>query len=114
MTDQRWRRRRASAPAAGELSVLVQFQRQDQAGDWADIGAPHPARRRDLRADERWRSGTVQAGVEARFTVRHTPFASTVTPRDRLVADGEAFEIVGVRDLGRRRWIEITAASRTD
>lgn len=75
---------------------------------------PFWAGRRDLSDGERWRAGEVQAHVTVRFTLRWSPEAALITPADRLVCEGEVFEIVGRKEIERRRWIELTCAIRND
>ncbi|MGP3699195.1 head-tail adaptor protein [Rhodobacter sp. NSM] len=108
--------------AAGALDRLIQFRRATLTDDgfssvetWADHGAPIWASKADLSDGERWRSAEVAASVTTRFTVRWSSFTADLTPRDRLVCEGREYEIVGVKEgAGRRQWLEITAAARTD
>lgn len=62
---------------------------------------------------ERWRSAQGQEAATAtdRFRIR---WGLAVTPLDRLVYNGDEFEISGVKEIGRRVGQEITAIARTD
>jgi SPP1 family predicted phage head-tail adaptor len=63
---------------------------------------------------ERWRAGEVAAHITARFTVRWSQFAAGITPKDRLIYKDAEHDIFSVKEIGRREWIEITAAARAD
>lgn len=102
--DRRIRFRRAKLEDDGLSTVEV----------WADHGAPVWASRRDISDAERWRAGEVQAHVTTRFVVRSSAFTRGIDPRDRLICDGREFEIVGIKEVGRRDRLEITAAARAD
>jgi len=73
---------------------------------WAD--------RRDVTDVERWRASEIAAEVGTRFTVRWSPYTASITPRDRLVCEGRIYEITGLREVGRREWIEFGAVRRID
>ena len=67
-----------------------------------------------LSDGERFASGQMNAQLMARFQVRYSSLTSGITPKDRLQMDGLTYDIIAVKEIDRRRWIEITAASRTD
>ena len=71
---------------------------------WADMKA--------VKDDEAWRAGQVESAAQARFTVRWEAQAALVTGTSRLTYDGEAWEVLGVKELGRRAYLEITAELR--
>lgn len=103
------------------LDRRVQFRAKSLVSDgmgyaeeWADEGDPQPASKADISDGERWRAGEVQAHVTARFVVRSSEFARGVTPAWRMVCEGREYDIFGVKELDRRRFIEITAAARND
>lgn len=107
---------------AGALDRRVQLRRAAMVDDgvaprevWADHGAPVWAAKKDISDGERWRAGEVQAHVTTRFTLRWSSFSAAITPKDRLRCDGLEYEIVGIKEgAGRRRWLELTCAARTD
>ena len=99
----------------------VQFERYTatddgfgQVQDWTAHGSPVPAEKRDVSDAERWRAGEVQAHITTRFRVRWSEFTAGLTPKDRLVYEGRVYDISGIKELGRRRTLEITAAARAD
>ncbi|WP_181892963.1 phage head closure protein [Falsiruegeria mediterranea] len=58
---------------------------------------------------ERIRGGHVEGVSAARFVVRYSASMAAITGDDRLMFDGREWQITGVKTLGRRRWIEISA-----
>lgn len=107
---------------AGDLDRRVQILRAAPVDDglavveaFAPHGHPIWARRMDISDGERWRAGEVQAHVTTRFTVRSSAFTRALTPKDRLVCEGRAFDIAGIKQVGARgTFLEITAAARID
>jgi SPP1 family predicted phage head-tail adaptor len=107
---------------AGQLDRRVQFRRATLADDgyttaaetWADLGAPVWASKADISDGERWRAGEVQAHITTRFRVRWSTFSAGITPKDRLVCAGVTYDISGIKEVGRRELLEITAAARAD
>ena len=80
---------------------------------WADLGTIW-AGRRDVSDGEKAAAGTMQSIVAARFVVRSSSLTRTLTPKDALIEGGRTFEITGIKELGRRDFLEITAEARTD
>lgn len=71
--------------------------------------------RQDATAGESWRSAEVGAQIDAHFVIRHSPETETITAKDTLtLEDGKTYNIVGVRELERNKWIEIHASARPD
>lgn len=106
---------------AGSLDRRVQFRRAAPADDgltmvetWADYGAVVWAAKSDISDGERWRAGAVAASITTRFRIRYSGFAATVTPKDRMACEGRDYDISGIKEIGRREWLEITAAARVD
>ena len=103
------------------LDRRVQFRRKELASDgmgyaeaWANYGLPQPANRQDISDGERWRAGEVQAHVTTRFVIRYSAFGASINPGWRLVCEGLEYDIFGVKQQGRKQWLEITAAARND
>ena len=68
----------------------------------------------DVSAAESLRAQEVAAQLDSRFTVRrYTTTTATVTTSDRISFEGKVYNIVGVREKERGRYIEIDAAART-
>jgi hypothetical protein len=50
----------------------------------------------------------------ARFTVRWSPFTAGISPKDRLTCEGVEYDITGIKEIGRRVGVEISASARAD
>ena len=107
---------------AGDLQWKVQVRRlttsddgfTSAAGIWADLGDRIPAEKTDVSDGERWRAGEVATAIMSRFRLRWSSFTAGITPKDRLVCDGREYEIVGLKEIKRRAWLEITGVARSD
>lgn len=80
---------------------------------WATL-ATRKAARADVSAAEAFRAQEVGAQLGTRFTVRYSGTLASLNPRDRLLFDGRTYNITGVREKQRGRWIEIDAICRDD
>lgn len=80
---------------------------------WADLGKVW-ASRKDISDGEKAAAGTMQSTVAARFVVRSSEMTRGLTPKDKLIEGGRTFEITGIKELGRRDFLEITAEARLD
>lgn len=104
------------------LDRIVQFQRATLVDDglgtvevWADHGGTQHASRRDVSDAEKAAAGTVSAVLQTRFVVRSSSFTRDLTPIDRLVHEGRAFEITGIKEKpARRQFLEISCVARAD
>lgn len=65
---------------------------------------------------EKLSAGEVSSALSARFTIRYDSAWSDVSTLDQLVFEGKTFDIWGVKESsdGRRQFIEITAARRSE
>jgi SPP1 family predicted phage head-tail adaptor len=63
---------------------------------------------------EKARAGEVAATVSVRFQIRWSTAVSTVNPKDRVAYDGKIWDVIGVKELGRREGLEISAAAAAD
>lgn len=107
--------------SAGALDRRVQFRRATLTDDgfgmvetWADHGSLIPASRADVSDGERWRAGEVGASITTRFVIRSSEFSRAITAKDRLICEGREYDISGIKEIGRRDRLEITAAARAD
>jgi SPP1 family predicted phage head-tail adaptor len=80
---------------------------------WTTL-AQRKANRADVSAGEAFRAQEVGAQLSTRFTIRYSPTLATLNPLDRIVFDGRTYNITGVRQKQRRRWIEIDTVARDD
>lgn len=63
---------------------------------------------------EQWRAGETLASKLTRFTIRYSTTVASVDPRDRIQYGGREWDIQGVKELGRREFLEITGAARAE
>jgi SPP1 family predicted phage head-tail adaptor len=68
----------------------------------------------DVSAGEALRAQEVSAELTTRFTVRYSATLASLTPKDRLLYGGDTFEITGVREKQRNRWIEVDCVRRAE
>jgi SPP1 family predicted phage head-tail adaptor len=67
-----------------------------------------------VRDGERMQAGQTIANKAYRFTIRYSSDVSDVDPRDRITFDGRDYDINGVKQIGRREGLEITATARAE
>ncbi len=80
---------------------------------WVDLATVWAARM-DLSDTERVAAAEVGAAMTTRFQIRYSEQVAVINPKDRLTFDGRTYEIVNVKEIGRREGLELTAAVRTD
>lgn len=105
---------------AGKLDRRVTFSRATPTNtslgiteSWSDIGTVW-ASRKDVSDGERAAAGMMQATLVSRFMVRSSGFSRALTPKDRLTEGGRSYQILGIKEMGRRDFLEITAEARAD
>ncbi len=102
-------------PPSGALDRRVVIRRaaavRDQYGQqiktWSDAATVWAAIEW-IKDGERWRAGERGVDVAARLTLRWK--AGVVASQDRVVIDGDEYEVVGLKEIGRRRALEVTVA----
>jgi SPP1 family predicted phage head-tail adaptor len=67
-----------------------------------------------VRDSEKSENGQINAERAYRFQIRWSPVVASVNAKDRVIYDGLTYEIWGVKEIGRREGIEISATSRAD
>lgn len=67
------------------------------------------ASRRDVSDAERFKDGAANSALTTRFQVRWSPFTAAIRASDLLQCDGQTFGVVGVKHIGRREGLEISA-----
>lgn len=80
---------------------------------WADLVTVW-AQRTDASASESYRAQEVGAQIDTRFLVRWSTDVADVNPCDRVQFDGLEYNIVAVRDVGRKISREIDAVARAE
>lgn len=109
--DRRIQFRRGTVSDDGYHADL-RWNVSDPAAD--NLGSPVWGSRADGSEAEGPAAGMIEATMVSRFVVRSSPFTRSLTPKDRLVEGGLVFDIVGIRQIGLRNALEITAKARTD
>ncbi|MCJ8139568.1 head-tail adaptor protein [Falsirhodobacter halotolerans] len=107
---------------AGSLNRRVQFLRSNEImtpfasrpGEPTPFGGRVWASREDMSDAEKAAGDTVFSGVSARFVVRSNAFTREITTKDQLTEGGTTFDIVGIKEIGRREAIEITGVAREE
>lgn len=105
----------------GEMDRRITIQRysdtyDDHGGlvmDWADLALVW-AKYTPISDSEQWRAASVEASATARFLIRYSSTVSDVGPKDRVIFEGDAYGIRGVKEVGRREGLEITVEGRRD
>lgn len=80
---------------------------------WSDLGTIW-ASRKDVSDGEKVAAGRMMATLAARFVVRSFELTRSLTPKDALIEGGKTFDIMGIKELDRRGFLEITAEARAD
>ncbi len=80
---------------------------------WGTL-AQRKAQRLDVSDVEAVRAAEVGSQLTTRFVIRYSSEVANLNTRDRLTLEGEIYNIVGVKEKERRRWIEISAVRRSD
>jgi SPP1 family predicted phage head-tail adaptor len=106
---------------AGQLDRRITILRATVAADafneqvqtWEDIATvwAHAAPVMDA---EKQRAGETLASKSYRFTIRYSSDVADVDPRDRVTFDGRTYDVQGVKQIGRREGLEITATARAE
>lgn len=107
--------------AAGKLDRKIVLQRSTDARDeynepvktWATL-ATRSASYEPLSDGERFRASETAANASARFVIRYSAAVADLNPKDRLTFDGDTWQILHVKELGRREGLEILAGVRAD
>lgn len=106
---------------AGVLDVTVTFQRvtieRNALGEgvetWSTL-ATRRAQRADVSDAEALRAAEVGSQLTTRFKIRYSSEVGNLNAHDRLLFDGDTYNIVGVKVVERRRWLEVSAVRRSD
>lgn len=81
---------------------------------WAPLAENIRAERADVSDGERFSSAELAAQISTRFRIRYAATWANLSPRDRLTCEGRTFNIVGVKQIDRRRGLEISAIARAE
>lgn len=76
---------------------------------WVLLATDVPANVRPISAREQFTADQVAAQFDSVFTIR---FRDDVNQKDRLTYNDKVYDITGLREIGRRRWLELMAKAR--
>lgn len=99
------------------ISILKDFAEANTLNEPVPEWGTHAtvwARCEPIRDGERWQAGEHIADKGYRFTIRWSREVWDVDPKDRVMFEGRHYDIKGVKELGRRDLIEITATARAE
>jgi SPP1 family predicted phage head-tail adaptor len=80
---------------------------------WSEL-ARVAASKQDVSDRERFRASEQGAIITTRFEIRWSSAVAGVDASHRVEFGARAYDIVGVKELGTREALEITAATRSD
>lgn len=72
------------------------------------------ASKEDVSDVERVRAQEVGAEITTRFRIRWSEAVRRFDARGRVLFDGREYSVSGVKEIGRREGLEITAAARAE
>jgi SPP1 family predicted phage head-tail adaptor len=108
---------------AGELDrriTLERFTATQDPGSGEEVQAWDTlatvwASKKDISDGERFAASEVQAAISTRFVIRYSSQVADLNAKDRLVCEGHTYQVVGVKETGRRReGLEISALRGND
>jgi len=70
--------------------------------------------RRDASAGESYKAQEVGSQLSIRFTIRYSTAVADLNPRDRVLYNGDVYNITGVREIKRNRILEVDAVIQLD
>lgn len=81
---------------------------------WSDLATVW-ANYKPVSDGEKMQAGEVSATLSARFTIRYDSAWADLSALDRVVFEGRTFDVWGCKEVdGRRQFLEITAAVRSE
>ena len=108
--------------SAGRRNRLIRIERAElgsadgfnnRAVQWV-LFSKQWAEKFDVSDRERVAASEVGAEITTRFRIEWSENLSGVNPKDRVVHQGRIYDIAGVKELGTRQGLEITANARAD
>ncbi len=96
-----------------QRAEMVQVPDGEEVPGWVDLATVW-AEKSYRRANEAAEANETAAIRVLRFAIRWSPTVRDVNPKDQLVFEGRAFNIIECNEIGRREGIEIFAEARAD
>lgn len=101
---------------AGKLDRRLDILRAALTDDGFSSGPGTPAvigtvwaSKQDVSDGERFKNGTTDAGITTRFQVRWSSLTAGILSSDTVRCEGRTYGVVGIKEIGRREGLEITA-----
>lgn len=106
---------------AGKLDRRITLQRATTTANslnepiqtWAAIATVWAAKM-EVRDSERQRAAETAAVIDTRFQIRWSSQVSDIDAADRVVFGGRTFNILGVKEIGRREGLELSCQARSE
>ena len=106
---------------AGDLDRRITIERYTETRDpfnnpvkiWQELAIVWAAKT-DVSDSERLAAQEVGAEISTRFRIRWSLQVRDIDPKDRVRFEGRLYDIVGVKEIGRREGLEITAVARPE
>jgi len=106
---------------SGDMNRRATFQRATVTFDsfggevetWGTLASVY-IHRRDASANENYKAQEVGSSLSMRFRIRYSSLVATLNPRDRVLYNGDVYNITGVRETKRNRWLEVDAVIQPD
>lgn len=106
---------------SGSLNRRATFQRatvtfnsfNEEVETWSTLASVF-INRRDASAGESYKAQEVGGQLSIRFTIRYSSDVADLNPRDRVLYNGAVYNITGVREIMRNRWMEVDAVIQPD
>lgn len=97
-----------------EKKAVVQNDLGEEVETWTTLATVWGSKQ-DISDGERVAAAEVSATITTRFRIRYSSAVAVVNPGDhRLSYDGKIWDIWGVKEIGRREGLELTAAARAE
>lgn len=96
-----------------QRATTVQDETGQEIQTWADLATVWASRRR-ASARETLAAAEVSAAITDVFECRWGSAWSDVSPLDRLVFEGRAYDIASVDEIGRHEGLRIAAVARAE
>lgn len=101
-----------------KITIQAKSVSQNEFGEeietWATFASVYAAKA-DVSDSERMAAAEVSATITTRFRVRWSSALAAVNPGDhRVVLEGRVYDISGIKELGTREGLELTAAARAE
>ena len=99
-----------------ERATITQNALNEDIPTWGELATVWTSKL-DVSDGERLAAAEVAAVISTRFRIRWSSLVASLNPKDRVVyptSGGRIYDIVAVKEIGRREGLEISAMARAD